>query len=237
MSFISLSTMLSAGLSAAAEGDWETVVSSPISIKNRSVVGTPLKEVWAEGEVNAPLIDVQDALMNVGRLKTYMPYMKESRVLKEQPEDQSVLIYTLIDLPIVGKRDYVTQLWQRQAVRPDGTGALEIIWVARPDYMPARSGIIRLQTNNGLWLGTSTGGAKTWLVYKFEIDPGGWIPAFAANLGNQKGVVDTFKNLEAEALKRMKERLAAAEAAAALATPIVAPIVAPGSAALAPGPR
>ena len=204
--------LLIARASLADEPKWETVVTGAVTVKNRPVTGTAIKEVWAEGEVNAPLIDVQDALMNVPRLKSFMPYMLDARIIKEQPEDQSIFIYTLIDLPVVGKRDYVTQLWQPQAVKADGTGAFEAKWVARPKFLPDRSGIIRLQVNDGMWLATPKEGGKTWLVHKFAVDPGGWIPAFAANMGNEKGVTDTYKNVEREAQKRMKERIAAAAA-------------------------
>lgn len=205
---VAVSVLLS-GASVADEANWSTVVTGPVTVKNRAVPGSAIKEVWAEGEVDAPLIDVQDTLMNVPRLKTFMPYMKDARVIQEHPEDKSVFIYTLIDLPIVGKRDYVTQVWQPQAVGPDGTGVFEAKWVARPKHLPERSGVVRLQTNDGMWLATSKAPGKTWLVHKFAVDPGGWVPAFAANLGNEKGVTDTYKNVEREAQKRMKERLAA----------------------------
>jgi hypothetical protein len=208
MSAFSVLVLLWAGV-CQSEEPWTTVVTGPVTVKNRALVGSPIREVWAEGELSAPLIDVQDALTNVSRLKSFMPYMKDARVILEKPEDQSVFIYTLIDLPVVGKRDYITQLWQPQTVKPDGTGAFEAKWVARPKHLPERSGITRLQTNDGMWLATPREGGKTWLVHKFAVDPGGWVPAFAANLGNEKGVTDTFKNVEREALKRMKERLAA----------------------------
>lgn len=209
LSALSVVTVMWAGVCLADEAGWETVVTGPVTVKNRALKGTPIKEVWAEGEVNAPLLDVQDALMNVPRLKSFMPYMLDARIIKEQPEDGSVFIYTLIDLPVVGKRDYVTQVWQPQVVKPDGSGVFEAKWVARPTFLPQRNGIVRLQTNDGMWLATAREGGKTWLVHKFAVDPGGWVPAFAANMGNEKGVTDTYKNVEKEAQKRMKERLAA----------------------------
>lgn len=202
-------SLVCARVASADDAGWELVVKGPVTVKNRAIPGSPIKEVWAEGEVNAPIIDVQDALMNVPRLKSFMPYMQDARIIKELPDDQSVMIYTLIDLPIVGKRDYVTQLWQPQAVKPDGTGTFEAKWVARPKFLPARNGVVRLQVNDGMWLATPKDGGKTWLVHKFAVDPGGWIPAFAANLGNEKGVTETYKNVEKEAQKRTKERLAA----------------------------
>ncbi|MCA2979307.1 MAG: hypothetical protein INH37_13545, partial [Myxococcaceae bacterium] len=149
---------------ARAEEGWTTVVTGPVTVKNRSIPGSPIKEVWAEGAIDAPLIDVQDALMNVSRLKSFMPYMKDARIIGEHPADQSVFIYTLIDLPVVGKRDYVTQLWQPQAVKPDGTGTFEARWEARPTHTPERAGVIRLKKNDGSWLATARDDGKTWLV-------------------------------------------------------------------------
>jgi hypothetical protein len=211
----------------ASEAAWTTVVTGLVTVKNRSIPGSPIKEVWAEGLVNAPLLDVQDALTNIPRLKSFMPYMKDCRVIRAMPEDQSVLLYTMIDLPVVGKRDYVTQLWQPQTAKADGTGVFEARWVARPAVIPERNGIIRLKTNDGMWLATAREGGKTWLVHRFAVDPGGWVPAFAANMGNEKGVTDTFRNVELEAQKRMKERIAAQAAAAGTPSkpPNSAPVV------------
>src|SRR5687767_13166907 len=46
--------LLSATL-AAAEEAWETVTTSPYLIKARPKAGTSIREIWAEGEIDAPV--------------------------------------------------------------------------------------------------------------------------------------------------------------------------------------
>ncbi len=212
----------------AAEGDWVTVLEGPITIKNRSVPDSNVKEIWAEGDVAAPVQDLQDTLMKPALFRGFMPYLKDSREISKKQDDGSVYVYTLIDLPVVGKRDYVVKVWLRESVRPDGSGTFRNEWVAAPDYLPQRSSITRVRLNTGGWTITPLGdGAKSHVVYTFAVDPGGWVPAFAANMGNEKGVGDTFRAVEKEAQRRRGERLAKQARAAPAASG------APGSGAVA----
>ncbi len=45
------------------EPAWNVVSTSPITIKTRDVAGKPVREFWAEGEIAAPVKDIEDALM------------------------------------------------------------------------------------------------------------------------------------------------------------------------------
>lgn len=220
--------LVCAGSAFAEEGKWETVVTGPITIKNRSIPNSQVKEIWAEGDIAAPVQDIQEACMRVERFRYFMPYLKDSREISPKQPDNSVYVYTLIDLPVVGKRDYVVRTWLRESVNADGTGNFRNEWKAFPDYLPRRSGISRVELNEGGWTVTPLGdGSKSHAVYKFTVDPGGWVPAFAANMGNEKGVGDTFKAVEAEAQRRRDARLA--EAAKKKDAPAPSPAPAPSS--------
>lgn len=202
---------------AGDDGGWVLVVDGPLTVKNRALDGTAIKEIWAEGEIDAPALDVQDALMDVAHLRSFMPYMKDARELGERLEDGSIHVYTLIDLPVVGKRDYVVRLSLTQSLAADGTGTFRNEWHAFPDYLPLRNGIARVRRNDGSWEITPRGdGSKCWAVYRFTVDPGGWIPAFAANLGNQRGVKETYDAVAKEGRRRAAVR---SEATGARAQP------------------
>ena len=206
-----VAVVLGAVPAVAADGDWETALEGPITIKNRAVPGTAIKEVWAEGDMAAPVADLQDTLMKPELFRSFMPYLKDSREVSKKQDDGSVYVYTLIDLPVVGKRDYVVRVWLHESVKDDGSGTFRNEWKAEPDYLPARNSITRVRLNTGGWVITPVGdGSKSHAVYKFAIDPGGWVPSFAVNMGNEKGVGDTFKAVEKEAQKRRDARLAKA---------------------------
>ena len=192
---------------AAAEAEWETVATGAITVKSRYRAGSPVKEVWAEGAIDAPVQDIQAALMDPDRMPKFMPYVKEARTVGQPQADGSRVVYTRLDLPWVAPRDYVLKVNLDQGTSPDGSGEFKNHWVATND-LPERSHIIRLKINEGSWHVSPAADGKSWAVYKFSVDPGGWIPGFAADLGNKTGVTDTFKAVEKEARRRAAERTA-----------------------------
>ena len=195
-------------LSASAEEPaWETVVKGPITVKNRARADSDVKEVWAEGEIAAPVREIQQTLMSPENFKNFMPYLKVSRTLSKEP-DGSTVVYTELALPIVTSRDYVVQVWLDESVQHDGSGAFANHWSAMKGRLPERANLIRVKTNDGSWYVTPTGdGSTSWAVYKFAADPGGWVPSFAGNYGNERGVPETFKAVEKEALRLKAQRL------------------------------
>lgn len=203
-----LTLVLLAASAQADDGGWTTVVTGPITVKNRAVAGTELKEVWAEGELAAPAVDVQAALMDVERLRFFMPYVKDARVLGDPLPDGGVYVYTLVNLPVLGRRDYVVLLELKESLGADGGGTFRNEWHAHPDYTPRRQNVIRLTRDDGSWVVTPSGdGSKSWAVYRFLVDPGGWVPTFAANLGNERGVQETWDAVAKEAQRRRDARL------------------------------
>lgn len=203
----------------ALAAEWETVQTGPIVIKTRAKPGTEVKEVWAEGTIHAEVQDIQKTLMTPDKFADFMPYVKESREFSEPDPDGGIFVYTRLELPWVKSRDYVNKVWLVEGVKEDGSGEFKNRWVAQGDKIPSRHNVIRLKYNEGSWHVRPQGGGKSHAVYRFSVDPGGWIPGFAADMGNTKGVSDTFKAVEKEAQRRGKER----RAAAAKATPPTEP--------------
>lgn len=195
------------GAQAKAEVGWETVATAPVLIKARSVPNSGIKEIWAEGELSAPIQDVQSALMDAEHFREFMPYVKESRTIGKPQADGAQYVYTRLDFGTwVSSRDYVVKVTVERSVSRDGTGEFRNRWVAEPDRIPSRANVIRLRVNEGSWHVTSRGPNRSFVVYRFVVDPGGWIPAFAANAGNKQGVTETFSAVEREAQKRAVAR-------------------------------
>ena len=197
---------LASATEARAE-EWETVATAPVLIKARSVPNSSVKEIWAQGEMSAPVQDVQATLLDVERFREFMPYVKESRVIGNPRADGAHYVYTRLEFgPWVSSRDYVVKVEVERSVAPDGSGEFRNRWVAEPDRIPSRANAVRLRINEGSWHVASRGPNKSFAVYRFVVDPGGWIPAFAANAGNKQGVTDTFKAVEREAERRADVR-------------------------------
>ena len=208
-----------AATAVAAEEKWETIQTSPLVIKTRPKAGTSVKEVWAEGEIDAPVRDIQDTLMTPERFIHFMPYVKECRRIGKE-EDGSEYVYTYLHLPVVSNRDYVLRVYLDKGVNPDGSGDFAEHWYAVPGKIPEKSGVVRLKISEGSWHVTPKPNGKSHAVYKFAADPGGMIPSFAANMGSTDGVLDTYKAVEREAKRRLAERK---KQEAAAATPLANP--------------
>jgi hypothetical protein len=192
---------------AFAGDDWETVATGAITVKARNKQGTAIREIWAEGEISAPVRDIQSTILDSESYPKFMPYVKECRFIGKPDADGSKYVYTKLDLPMVSARDYVVKVNTPQQVAADGSGVFENKWVSVWDKIPTRSSVVRLKTNEGSWLVTpKDNGSKSHVIYKFTVDPGGMIPSFAANMGNKSGISDTFKAVEKEALRRKAER-------------------------------
>jgi hypothetical protein len=205
--------VLAPGTEASGE-EWDTVATAPVLIKSRSVPGSDIREIWAEGEVAAPVQDVQATLTDVDRFPDFMPYVKESRTIGKPGPDGVQYTYTRLEFgPWVSSRDYVLKVRVERSVGSDGTGDFRNRWVSDPDRIPSRANIIRLRVNQGSWHVVSSGPNKSFAVYRFVVDPGGWIPAFAANAGNKQGVTETFKAIELEAQRRAVARRKESESA------------------------
>ncbi|RKG63827.1 hypothetical protein D7W79_39815 [Corallococcus exercitus] len=188
--------VLAAGVAGAQE--WETVATTPFLIKVRPRPGTKAKDIWAEGELKASAAQLQTALEDQESYRLFMPYVKESRVVRPT-EDGGRLTYTRLDLPVVSSRDYICHVVTESKVAPDGTGVYQQRWKAEPDAFPARRDVVRLRLNEGSWKIEPKGGGTSWVVYKFTVDPGGSVPGFLASVGQKDAVVDTLRAVEKRA--------------------------------------
>lgn len=188
----------------ASAGEWETISAGPIAIKTRSKPGSSVKEVWAEGDVDASIRDVQDAILDAEGYPRFMPYVRESKRLGPPAADKSQLVYSRVELPIVPGRDYVVRVTVDRDVHA-GDAEFMNRWVSVPDAVPQRANVVRLRTNEGSWHAYQKNG-RTHLVYRFAVDPGGWVPSFVIDMGNRTAVPDTFHAIEREARRRGEER-------------------------------
>jgi hypothetical protein len=196
---------------AFAEG-WQTVMTGPITVKTRAKPNNPVKEVWAEGVINAPAVDIQAAILDAEAYPRFMPYFKEAKYLGGPAADGSQLVYSRLALPFVSERDYVVRVMVDKRIAEDGTGEFQNRWTAVPDGAPPKSSVVRLRYNVGMWVVRSSGDGTAKVTYQFSVDPGGWVPSFAADMGNKQGVIETFKAIEKEAKQREVRRKRQAKA-------------------------
>ncbi|MGI5861353.1 MAG: SRPBCC family protein [Myxococcales bacterium] len=202
--------VLSAVRSFAAERDWKTVESGPVTIKSRDLPGG-LKEVWAQGRIDAPVKDVQATLMDSASFASFMPYVKISKAFEAKP-DGSHLAYTRIYPPFVAPRDYVLDVKLEKSVGADGSGEFRNRWEAVPGKLKTFKKVVRIDHNSGSWHVKPQPGGASIATYTFVVDPGSKIPGFVAKKADRKGVLNMWKAVEKEAKRREAMRSVQASA-------------------------
>jgi Polyketide cyclase / dehydrase and lipid transport len=179
--------------------DWETIANEgDVVIRVRPRPDLPSgREVWAEGTMKASAQDVQAVLRDYDSFRHWMPYVKESRVLSQEPDGRRT--YTRLDLPVISSRDYVCRVVDEELLEEDGTGTFRQRWWSDHGSLPARHGVVRLRFNEGSWHVTPRGEDTSHFVYRFAVEPGGSIPGFLAGFGQKDAVLDTVRAVEKRA--------------------------------------
>jgi hypothetical protein len=78
---------------------------------------------------------------------------------------------------------------------------MKINAVAAPTYIPQKSGKVRVTQSSINWYVTNATANSIRIIYTFETDPGGSVPAWLVNSFADKGPYESFKKL-AELLKK-----------------------------------
>ena len=208
----------------ASAQEWQVIAQGPILVKVRPRGTAGLRDLWAEGEMDAEVQDLQSAILDEEAYPRFMPYVKEVRTLEITPEGER-LVYTRVEPPFIGARDYVVKMRVRKVVGPDGSGEFANAWHSVPDRFPRRQAVIRLAICDGSWEISQAPSGRARVVYRAAVDPGGWLPGFLSNLANSAGTMDAFRAVEREARRRGEVR----RAQAASTGPPGAPWTPPGS--------
>jgi hypothetical protein len=177
---------------------WEKDAQSDgITIYARQQKGAEVREMKAEGIIDASPMAVWKAIRDYPNYKSTMPYTSESRVISQDPAGKTTLFYSVVNAPLVDKRDYLIKLID-QSDWKDGKGYLKVTWSAVQDpATPEREGFVRVKINDGMWLlEPREDGKKTWATYWVYTNPGGAIPNWIANRANGTAVPDVFKAIK-----------------------------------------
>jgi len=163
-----------------------------IKVYTRSVVNSRLREFRGEVELAARVEQVVQVLRDANSFRKWMPDVVDSEMLTAAAEEQYHYVESAAPWP-VANRDGI---YHYRIVRSDDAGsAVTILYIeAVPDYLPRRSGKVRVPRSDGFWKIVTTGNGVI-VTYQMHADPGGSIPSWLAN----RAVVDiplrTLKNL------------------------------------------
>jgi len=137
-------------------------------------------------------------LNDVPRQKEWVYNSKTSYILKKNsPYDLYYYSETSIPWPM-SNRDAVVHLTM---TRDSLNRFLKISAIGVPDYIPEKSGKVRVPRSVINWYVTMPAPTSISIVYTFEAEPGGSLPAWLVNMFADKGPYESFKKLS-EILKK-----------------------------------
>ena len=180
---------------------WELVGDGDVKVYSRHREGARVMEMRAETVLAARPLEVRDVLIDDDYTRR-SPYVAEDRIVS-QPSPMVKVKYTRLAFPIIDDRDYFIEVTREQDIAPDGSGTYHATWKPWGLDQAARSGVVRITTNEGYWdvrPDPATGGSQ--VIYYLLSDPGGHIPGFAINMGNRRVMPDILHAIYKEILKR-----------------------------------
>ena len=193
--------VLCSGLAVYADAQYEWKLSKEkdgIRIYQSSVKYSNYKSIKVECTFNSTYDKLIAVLNNVPAHKDWVYHSKTSHIIK-RVTPYEFYYYTEATLPWpMSNRDAVVHLTM---VRDTLNRFLKITSIGVPDFIAEKSGKVRVTKSTVTWSVTMPTLKTINIVYIFEAEPGGSLPAWVANMFADKGPYETFKKL-GEILKK-----------------------------------
>ncbi len=176
---LGLVAALLAAASARSEDGWQPLVTQDgVSVQERTAPGRAIPELQGTVEIEASIFEVLAVIADVSRQIEWMHDCVESRRLRKDGADASV-IYNRTDAPWpVSDRDVVLRS-QTTLLEPSRHVAVRFENITDPGVPPVDD-VVRIPRLIGEYDLVSVAQARTRVSYSLDLDPGGSIPAWAA---------------------------------------------------------
>lgn len=185
-------------LLAAGPAAWGQPGGTPpaVKVETRAIPGRDVKQVNAQGLIEAPPHVVRAVIADLERYPAFMPYVKESRVLDRAASGGAQNYQRLsFGLPFVQDRHYVIRVIEQEYRDVDRRRAWAFVWRLE-DGLPAgvSADAVRVSINSGHWDLRPVANAEgaTEVRYCVFTDPAGSLPKWLVGLANTEGIPQLF---------------------------------------------
>lgn len=163
-----------------------------IKIYSCPVANSAIKAIRVEFDVNSTLEKYISIVTDIDDYKRWRSREKNHKVLKRISANE-LIYYTQISAPFpVSDRDLVSHLIINKDSIKNG---LIVTVEAMPDYLPVKSGFVRVPKSKSIMKLTTVGENVLHADCFIEADPGGQIPAWVVNSFSTTAPFETFSNL------------------------------------------
>jgi hypothetical protein len=186
---------------------WGQAASPPppaVKVETRAIPDRDVKQVTAQAVITAPPHVVRAVIADLERYPAFMPYVKDSRILRREPIGD-VLNYQRLSfgIPFVQDRHYVIRIAERRSRDPDGRRAFAFIWRLEAGLPPGVSAdaAVRVSINNGYWdlRPVRDTDGSTDVRYCVFTNPAGALPKWVVGMANTEAVPELFAAVAGEA--------------------------------------
>lgn len=179
--------------------NWKLTRSSDgISVYQSAAGNSEYKSIKVECTLDGNYDKLVSVITNVGHYRDWVYNNKTSELLKTtSPSDFYYYSETSLPWPM-SNRDAVMHT---TITRDSHDGFLKINSVTNAGLVSEKSGKVRVPRSNINWYVTAPTPGTIHIVYTFEADPGGSIPAWLVNNFADKGPLESFRKL-GQLLKR-----------------------------------
>ena len=201
--FILATVLLMPGQDFAEEkpGPWEQIKKeNGITVYRREIPGSSIVMFKGKGFAHSEMVYVLAVMSDVEKMPEWVESLKKTRVIEKKSETNMV-IHNIIGAPWpLQDRDSVS----RGRVFVDKNNK----WIhirarnIKHPKAPAESGKVRIPFMRATWsFKPMKEGKDTWVEFQVQADPGGIIPAWAANMASKNIPYKSIMNLR----KRIKK--------------------------------
>ncbi len=164
------------------------------------------KTIIAEYEVPATLSQYAAIVLDIASYKEWQYKAIDPHIVKKV-SDTELYYYTEVQAPWpVNNRDLIFHLKMKQDVI-NKTLTVELTEI--PDFLPEKKNVIRIPKAHSLLTVTPASKGHVYVRYVLDIDPGGAIPAWIANMFAAQAPWNTFNNFRNRVIAQGENRSSA----------------------------
>ena len=180
-------------LPITAQYNWKlTKDKDGIKVFESATGNSNYKSIRVECTMEGSIENLIHVLADVGHHKDWIYNNKEAYLLKRISADD-FYYYSETYLPWpMSNRDAVAHM---KITRDTLNRFVDVVEVGESKYIPEKSGIVRVPRFSVNWHVTTTAANKLNVIYILEIEPGGNVPAWLANMFVDRGPYESFKKL------------------------------------------
>lgn len=150
------------------------------------------KSVRAEFELNASIEEYRAIVLDVDHYKEWHYRTVNPRLLNIVSASE-LIYYTQVSAPWpVNNRDLILRL---SLAQDSITKVLTVTLESIPDYLPEVEDVVRIPESYSVMTLTPVEESRLKVDYRIQVDPGGQIPPWLANMVSTQAPYQTFKNL------------------------------------------